>query len=50
VIEKFSRNENEENGRVFCPRLVRVDEQIEEGLPMFGAATRIQGAPLLSIE
>jgi hypothetical protein len=50
VIEKFSRNENDENGRVFCSRFVRVNQQIEEGLPMFGAAQRIQRALLLSIE
>jgi hypothetical protein len=34
----------------FAPSFVRVDEQIEERLPMLRAATRIQRAPLLRIE
>ena len=50
MIEKFARNKNDENGGVFCPHFVRVHEQIEERLPMFGAATRIKSPPLLSIE
>jgi hypothetical protein len=50
VIEKFSRNKNNEDGGVFCPRFVGVNQQIEEALPVFRAAARVKRAPLLSIE
>jgi len=50
MIKILSRNEHDQDGRVFRPCLVRVDEQIKEGLPMFRAAARIKRAPLLRIE
>src|SRR5438552_6088188 len=50
VIEKLSRNEHDQNGSVLCPGFVRIDEQIEERLPMFRATTRVERAPLLSVE
>src|SRR5438105_18742 len=49
VLKFFAGNEHYENSSVFRPRLVRVDEQIEEGLPMFRAAPRIKRAPLLGV-
>jgi len=50
MIKILSRNEHDQNGRVFRPCLVRVDEQIEERLSMFRAPARIKRPPLLRIE
>src|SRR5438874_13296703 len=50
MIEKLPRNKHDKNGSVLCPGFVRIDEQIEKRLPIFSAATRVKGAPLLGVE
>ena len=50
ILEIASRNEDDKNRCVLCPRLIRVDEQIEESLPVLRATVRLKCAPLLSVE